>query len=307
VSAGWVGASVRARLLLRRRIGPERAARLARSGTLREALVALTGTAYGRGLDPGLDLDAAQRALAAANLLHLRLLSGWLPPGSAEFMRSLAAWYELANVEDRLAYLLGAELRPPFDLGGLSSAWPAASSTVTPTELRAALAHSTWGDPGGERPDEIHLGLRASWAGRVAATVPEVSDLAAGALALLLGRELFVTGRPVELLLGRHLQEAGLGWESARTFSELAAALPPRAAWALEGIEGPEQLWRAELAWWARAESEGRELVLRSREGRAVVTGVVLQLAVDTWRAAAALAAAAAGGIGLEEALHAPS
>jgi hypothetical protein len=33
----------------------------------------------------------------------------------------------------------------------------------------------------------------------------------------------------------------------------------------------------------------------------------VLQLAVDTWRAAAALAAAAAGGLGLEEALHAQS
>jgi hypothetical protein len=305
VSAAWVGASVRARLLLRRRIGPERAAQLARSGSLREALVALAPTAYGRELEPGLDLEAAQRAVAASTLLHLRLLSGWLPPGGAEFLRSLAAWYELANVEDRLAYQLGADLRPPFDLGGLAAAWPAASQTVDPFELRGALAGSAWGDPGGTRPDELHLGLRLSWASRVATSVPEIVHLVAGALALLLGRELFVTGRPVELLLRRHVPAVGGEWEHARTFSELVARLPPRAAWVLVGVERPEDLWQAELAWWARVESHGRELALRSREGRAVVTGVVLQLAADTWRTGSALAAAAVGGEGLEAVLHA--
>lgn len=304
MSAGWVGASVRARLLLRRRLGRERATQLARSGSLHEAIVSLTPTAYGRELEPGLDLEAAQRAVAASTLLHLRLLSGWLPPGSAEFLRSLAAWYELVNVEDRLAYLLGAELRPPFDLGGLASAWPAASQAVDTVELRSALASSAWGDPGGTRADELHLALRVSWANRVAASMPEVGELVAGGLALLLGRELFVTGRPVELLLRRHLPALGVEWERARTFAELGASLPPRAAWVLHGVDAPEELWRAELAWWGRVESDGRALMLRSREGRAAVTGVVLQLAVDTWLTTSALAAAALGGVGLEAVLH---
>jgi hypothetical protein len=304
LSAGWVGASVRARLLLRRRLGRERAAQLARSGSLREAIVSLLPTAYGRELEPGHDLEAAQRAVAASTLLHLRLLSGWLPPGSAEFMRSLAAWYEVVNAEDRLAYLLGAELRPSFDLGGLASAWPAASQAVDSTELRQALAASAWGDPGGMKPDELHLALRTSWANRVAASVPEVGDLVAGGLALLLGRELFVTGRPVDLLLRRHVPALGVEWERARTFAELATSLPPRATWVLNGVDAPEQLWQAELAWWARVESDGRELMLRSREGRAAVTGAVLQLAVDTWLTASALAAAAAGDVGLEAVLH---
>jgi len=304
MSAGWVGASVRSRLLLRRRLGRERIAQLARSRSLHEAIGGLMPTAYGRELEPGLDLEAAQRAVAASTLLHLRLLSGWLPPGGAEFLRSLAAWYELANVEDRLAYLLGADLRPPFDLGGLASAWPAASQAVDVTDLRRALATSAWGDPGGTRPDELHLALRASWANRVAASAPEVADLVAGGLALLVARELFVTGRPVELLLRRHLPALGIEWERAPTFTELAAALPPRAAWVLDEIDAPERLWQAELAWWRRVETDGRELMLRSSEGRAVVTGAVLQLAVDTWLTAAALAAAAAGGVGIEAVLH---
>lgn len=305
MSVGWVGASVRARLLLRRRIGQERAARLARSPSLRDALLGLTGTAYGRELEPGLSLEAAQRAVAAATLLHLRLLSGWLPPGSAEFLRALAAWYELANVEDRLAYLNGAELRPPFDLGGLASAWPRASQVVNPAELRDALTSSAWGDPGGDSAEEVHLGLRASWAARLLADVPEIRDLVAGALALFLGRELFVSGRPVELVLRPHVSAVGSGWQRARTFEELAAGLPAQARWVLEGIEGPDQLWRAEVRWWARAEEDGEKLVRRSREGRAEVTGAVLLLAADTWRTASALAAAAGGGAELEEVLHA--
>jgi hypothetical protein len=306
MSIGWVGASVRARLLLRRRIGPERAARLASSRSLRDALLGLAGTAYGRELDPGVDLEAAQRAVAASTLLHLRLLSGWLPPGRAELLRSLGAWYELRNVEDRLAYLNGAELRAPFDLGGLASAWPGASQALSPVELREALARSAWGDPGGESTEEIHLGLRVSWASRVLAVAPEIRDLVAGALALLLARELFVTGRPVELLLTPRIASVGSDWALARTFDELAALLPAQASWALRGIDGPNQLWAAEVGWWARVEEEGEKLVRRSRAGRDAVAGAVLLLAVDTWRTAAALAGAQGGGADVGEVLRVP-
>lgn len=305
MNISWVGASTRARLLLRRRLGRERTAELARSASLREALQGLSGTAYGRDLDHGVDLESAQRAVAGATLLHLRLLSGWLPPGGADFLRSLAAWFELANIEDRLAYLHGAQLRAAFELGGLASAWPRASQAVTPAEIRAALGSSAWGDPGGTSPEEIHLGLRASWATRVSSDAPELRDLVAGALALLLARELFVTGRPVELLLHLRAVEVGSGWEEARTFDELAPRMPRHARWVLEGVEGASDLWRAEARWWAYVEKEGERLVERSRPGRAEITGAVLLLGADTWRTAAALAAAASGGAEATEVLDA--
>lgn len=305
MNISWVGASTRARLLLRRRLGHERTAELARSPSLREALQGLSATAYGRELETGLDLESAQRAVAGATLLHLRLLSGWLPPGGADFLRALAAWFELVNVEDRLAYLQGAQLRPAFELGGLASAWPRASKAVTPAELRAALTGSAWGDPGGTTPEEIHLGLRVSWAARVAADAPELRDLVDGALALFLAKELFVTGRPVELFLHLHASGVGSGWEEARTFDELAPGMPRQARWVLEGIDGPGELWRAEVRWWESLEETGQRLIERSRPGRAEITGAVLLLGADTWRTAAALAAAASGGVELREVLDA--
>lgn len=300
MSAAWVAPSVRARLLLRRAVGAGRAVELGRCRSLREALIGLSGTAYGRYLDPGLDLEDAQRAVAATFLLHLRLLSGWLPPGQAGFLRVLAAGLELVNIEDRLAYLHGAELRSPFDLGGLASAWPVASQALSPAELRAALARSAWGDPGGETPEAVHLGLRLSLARRVLAEAPELRDLVAGAVALLLARELFVIGRPVEPLLDHPLPGLPGGWERARTLEELAASLPPQAAWALTGVDRAEELWQAEAAWWRRAASEGERLV-RAGPGRGPVVGTVLLLAADAWRVQAALAAAARGGVDLEE------
>jgi hypothetical protein len=271
---------------------------------LREALQGLSGTAYGRELDPSLDLEVAQRAVAAANLLHLRLLSGWLPPGGAECLRALAAWYELVNIEDRLAYLRGAELRPPFDLGGLASAWPRASRTLSAAELRDALARSAWGDPGGDTAVDVHIGLRISWARRVLAEMPELRELVAGALVLFLARELFVTGRPVEHLVTTPIHDLGSGWARARTFEELASSLPVQASWVLDAIGDSEELWHAELRWWARAEETGRELVAQSRAGRAEVAGGALLLAVDTWRTASALAAADGGGVDLAEVLR---
>lgn len=304
MSAGWVAASVRARLLLRRRVGRERAAQIARGGSLREAIASLGPTAYGRELQPDHDLEEAQRAVAARTLLHLRLLAGWLPPGGSEVLRALAAWWELANLEDRLAYLQGAELRPSFELGSLASAWPAASQALDSGELRRALAGSAWGDPGELGPDTLPLVLRASWAGRVAGTIPELRMLVAGALALLVAREVFVTGRSVDLLPVGGAPGLGARWQEAGALTDLAAALPPQTAWALDGIEAPEDLWRAELAWWRRAEHEGARLARTSLEGYGVVAGVALLLAADTWLVAAALASADTGGAGLEEVLR---
>ena len=292
MSAGWVAGSVRGRLLLGRRLGLGPALDLARAGTPGEALSLLAASPYGRGAEPPEGVAAAQRAIAETLLLHLRLLAGWLPPAGVGAVRALAGWFELVNVEDRLAYLLGHEPEPSFELGSLFVSWPSLSRAQTPGDLRAALAASSWGDPGSEEPEDVHVSLRAAWARRVLAEAPEARSWVEGALALLVAHALAARRalRPEKLapLLGN-------AWVDARTLPSLADCLPSSAAWALAGCAEPDDLWRAEAAWWERVERDAEELARGSREGRGAVVGVVALLAVDARRASLAVAAAARG------------
>jgi hypothetical protein len=263
----------------------------------------LAGTVYGRHGDLG-DVRSAERSVAATLLLHLRLLAGWLPPGALGVMRALAAWFELANVEERLAYLLGGDAEHPFELGSLATAWSVLGAAQSPAELRAALAASAWGDPGSEEPHDVHLALRLAWARRLVAEVPETREWVGGALGLLLARERLLLAeepRPgAAATLG-----LGTAWERALSLADLAAALPRDAAWPLEAVSRPEDLWRAEAAWWARLERDAEAMVRGHREGRHAVVGTVALLAVDAHRVQGALAAAARdGAAGLEEVLH---
>lgn len=307
MSAAWVSGSVRARLLVaERRLGAPGARELAGSATLRDALVALGRTPYRREISLELELDGAQRALAVKTLLDLRLLAGWLPQDALTLLRALAGWYELANLEDRMAYLDGAPLRQPFELGGLASAWPRAAEAQSLEELRQALAPTAWGDPGGETPAELGLGLRLAWAHRIADVVPAARPWAAGATALLVASTVFVAGRPVEALPLPPLRLLGQGWQSAGTFERFKDALPADAAWALDGAESPEQLWRAEARWWSRVEDQAARLLRGSPAGPEVVVGAAALLAADAHRASSALAAAARRGLpGTEEAFDA--
>ncbi|HSB37649.1 MAG TPA: hypothetical protein VLD13_01075 [Gaiellaceae bacterium] len=307
MSAAWVSGSVRARLLVaERRLGAEGARELGGSATVRDALVALGRTPYRREISLGLGLEEAQRALAVKTLLDLRLLAGWLPQEALSLLRALAGWYELANVEDRVAYLEGAPLRQPFELGGLASAWPRAAGAQSLEELRQALAPTAWGDPGGETPAQLGLGLRLAWAHRVADAAPGAGAWAAGATALLVASTLFVAGLPVEALPVPPVRLLGPAWQAAGTFPRFREALPADAAWALEGVESPEQLWRAEARWWARVEEEGARLLRGSRPGPEVVVGATALLAADAHRASSALAAAARRGLpAVEEAFDA--
>lgn len=294
MSAGWIAGSVRARLLLGRRAGTERATAIARAGSLRDAVRLLAGTIY---TPAGLvdSLEDAQRAVAAGTALQLRVLAAWLPPGGAVGLRALAAWFELVNIEDRIAYLVGGDLRRPFELGILSSAWDAASSTQSVAELRKALAGSSWGDPGSDDPQEIGLALRLAWARRVAAQAPEAQPWAAGAVAILVAEELLVgESRTASVLDGpAGPGRAGLG---ARTVADVREQLPAQSAWALEGIDDGADLWRAELRWWRRVETDAERLVHGRLDGRDVVVGAVALHALDAVRVATALAVAATGG-----------
>lgn len=296
LSPGWVAGSVRARLLLSRRIGRERARALAASPSLDDALSVLSGSAYGRFVRPGMDLARAQRAVAETVLWHIRVLAGWAPPGALEAVRALTAWFELANIEDRLAFLAGGPPAAPFALEGLATAWPRLADARTVPEMRSALGGSPWGDPGGREPADVRLGLRFAWGRRVVQSVPEAGDWAGGAVALLVARELFLAGRPAEDLAAYRPPGIGASWRDAGSIRTLRDGLPAPSAWALEGIEEPADLWRAELAWWRRVEEDAEGLMHAPLMGEPLVIGSVVGLGVDAWRTAAALEAAARGG-----------
>lgn len=306
MTGAWIAGSVRARLLAAERtLGADGAKTIAAAPSLQEALLLLARTPYHRELRLELGLAEAQRAVAATALMNLRLLAGWLPGGALGMLRALCAWFELANIEDRLAYLGGGRLRHPFELGALATAWPRPVDAQSLDELRRVLARTSWGDPDGATPVELGIGLRLAWARRVDAEAPEARHWAASAAALLLARELFVSGVPVELLPVPRPTMLGGAWPGAGTFERFVDALPRQAAWVFETTAGPDDLWRAEAAWWAQVELDAGAMAGGSA-GRRVVVGAAGLLAVDAHRTSAALAVAGRRGLaGAEEAFDA--
>lgn len=294
MSGRWVAGTVKARLLLERRVGVEGALGLAAAPSLDQAVLGLAGTAYAEAAAASSLLEG-QHSIAAATLLRLRVLAAWLPAGGAAWLRSLAAWFELCNIEDRLEYLGGGRPRPPYELGFLASAWPSAASAQSPDELVAVLARSSWGtgDVGGSI--RLPLALRIAWAERVRAELPEARSWAAGAIAILVAEELFVAGREIEYQL---VERAGLGvrWHGASDIVELRSRLPGDAAWALSGIDERAGLWRARPAWWRVVEMDAEAMVRAQRFGRETAVASVALLSVDAVRVATALAVAAHGG-----------
>lgn len=291
--ASWVAGSTRARLLVGNTIGRERALEVGRASSLAAAIAGLAGTLYGERLTADASLAAAQRHVAATLLWHIRILAGWLPPAGSARTRALAGWFEIANVDAVLAELEGAESRPPFDLGTLACAASGIAGARSGADLRAALARSEWGDPGGDGPAEIVRGMRLAWARRLLAVVPEAGTWALGGVALLLARDVAGGHAPAGLEAAR-LHELRLPLAGAANVAELARLLPAGANWVLADTED-DDLWRAEGRFWTRVESDARRLV-QAAAGPATVTGAVALLAVDARRVSAALAAASYGG-----------
>ena len=194
MGAGWVAGTVRAHALLSRRVGVPEARRLAGLGSTDAVVRDLVPGPYGREL-PGCRTAAeVESAVGAAVLWHLRVLAGWLPGAGARTIRLLAGWFEIVNTVDHARGLAGAtdDPPPPYRLGALATAWPRLAATTSPAGLRAELARSAWGDPGAEDPAAIAIAMAVAGASRVADLVPEVADLAAGAAALQVAREVFL-------------------------------------------------------------------------------------------------------------------
>ncbi len=300
MSAGWVAASVRARAMSRRRLGRMAVRDLAGAPDLETALARLARSPYGRELRGGLTLAQAERAVVAATLWNVRVLSGWLPRQGVVTMRVLVGPVEAANIVDHLDYLgrVGEGPAPAaYRLGGLATTWARLAGTTTPEEVRAALAASPWGDPGGTSPRDVALATRLTACDRIVSATPLAEAWACGAAALLVARETAAGRAPLPprpravaaLVLGRSAADA-------TTLSELLSALPRAAAWALVDVTGPEDLWRAEARWWARVERDGFRLLRSPTPGPEAPIGTVALLAVDTWRVRAALESAARHG-----------
>jgi hypothetical protein len=222
------------------------------------------------------------------------VLAGWLPPGAARAARILAAWFEIANVDERLAELAGMPSRTQFDLGSLGSASRRIGAAGSTSDLRAALAASEWGDPGSDEPAAIARAVRLAWARRALDALPATATWVLGSVALMLARDL-ATGEGPRGAISR-LPELGHGVADASDLTDLARRLSPRAAWALAGVDGADSLWRAEARWWRRVEDDARALVTRGSDGMSALTGASVLVAVDARRVSAALAAAARGG-----------
>lgn len=313
--AGWAAGRVRAQGLARRRVGAEAARRLAGCASLRDAQLALAETAYGRRVQAGQELAVTQHEIAAVLLWDLRVLAGWLPRDGARMLRVLAAWFELANIDELIAARAGQPADREFELGALATAWPrlraaGRGSGTLPGEpagriradpLRAVLATSDWRDPGGDTDYALRLGLRARYAARASALGDPVRSWAAGAMALLAAGALAAGGgRADPARLPGAAALLGPAALRAVTLGELAGALPQRAGWVFSGTAGPDALWRAEAAWHARVERDGQRLLRSRGPGSQVIIGAVAVMAGDAWRVRAALEIADRGGTPLE-------
>ncbi|MDN3027946.1 hypothetical protein [Streptomyces sp. S.PB5] len=292
MSIGWVAGVTRARAMAARRAGPDTARALADASGPADCVRLLAATIYRRGLDGN-----AGRAVSDALVWQLRVLAGWQPRAGATAVRLLASGFEIANTRDRLLTLAGGSPPTPYRLGMLATAWPRLAQAASPAGIRAVLATSVWGDPGGETPAAVLTGMRLSAAVRTAGYVPPAERWAAGEAALLVAREVHLTGHRLTERAARDAARLlGTAAVQAPAFGDFRARLAPPARWALEGVGRPEDLWRAEARWWPEVERDALTLLSRARFDMSPVVGAAAVLGVDAWRVRAGLECAAHDG-----------
>ena len=149
------------------------------------------------------------------------------------------------------------------------------------------LAASPWGDPGGETRRDVQLGMRLSWAARLAGSARPPRGRRARPRCWW--PERFAAARELPVAL----QEAGTLAAGRRCPGRhlpgrAGRRLPGHARWVLAAVEDPADLWLAEAGWWSRVERDGFELLGASGLGAAPVLGAVAVLAADAHRVGAA-------------------
>ena len=298
MSAAWVAATVRAKSLLDRRVGPVVAARLAARPNLPSALDELADTAYRSFLTQTPDPLGAERAVNEAVVWNLRVLGGWMPGSGVAMLRVLVADLEIRDIADRLRAISGHEVPAPYGLGALATCRYAAVESTSISAMRAALAASAWGDPGTADPSCLIEYLRLSAASRLAAVHPDSESWGAAAAALAIARQRFLLGhapRPAAVARVRPL--LGVRALDAPDWDAFTSALPQSTAgWILSGLTDPQQLWMGEQRWWTRVESDAATLARPARFDLGPALGCAALLLADAHRVRAALSAAYRGG-----------
>jgi hypothetical protein len=305
MTAHWVASRVRGRALLQRRLGHDVASQLGALNSLDAAIRQLAGTAYGRGFDPEGGLASAEHGIWATLLWHLRILAGWCPPQGASMIRVLAGGFEISNITQHFAVLAG---HGPsyYVLGSLDSSWARVRAANSANEVRLTLARSDWGDPGSTDPHIVRLCLELAWARRIAEGIDEARSWAISFATLTLARVLAAGAMDVlsesarhdlHLLFGRRV-------EHLTTLADLADFSNNEIQLALGPPGGDSELWCLEARFWRRVESESVVLLRKADMGAAYIVAIVGLLAVDAWRAQAALELAANGGGTLAEVLY---
>jgi hypothetical protein len=141
--------------------------------------------------------------------------------------------------------------------------------------------------------------MRLGWSDRVASGVPEAAGWARAAAAVLVLRATALEGHALpEPLAVRATYLLGPDFVAAATRAPVnlrgaASLLPGDVRWVLEGVDRPEDLWRASAGWWHRAEQDAFALLRQAGFERGAVIGAAMLLAVDAWRVRAALEAGA--------------
>jgi hypothetical protein len=299
MSVDWVAGAVRARALARRRLADDGVAALAATGSLGDAVAFLAASSYGSRLEGHTDGLAARRAIAETTLWHLRVLAGWLPSRGVHALRAVAGWFELLDIETH-AWALAAGDRwrdPPLPLGALATVWPRVSATTTLRELRVVLAHSSWGDPGGDELVDILLGLRLGWARALRDVVPTARAWGDAALALNVAKSMFAHTPSGNDRKRPDVPELGAAWRRTTTIAAFAAAIPDSARWVLHDVRQFPDLWHAERTWWLQVDREAAQLLRSQPLGRTAVIAAAMLLVTDNWRTLAAFDEAARGSV----------
>lgn len=298
MSAGWVGGSVRGRLLARHRLGPDGARALAATSSLDAACAELGGSVYADAVADAVTVDAVQHALLASALWDLRVLAGWVPARGVETLRVFAAWFEIRNLEH---LLLDERVDPPaFEMGTLATAWTRVREARSPLDVRDALRRSAWRDPGSDDATAMLVSMRLEWAQWISGIGGSGRYWGSSAAALVVARSIAEHPEPLDAAVTRRAAFLGRRVADVSSFPALVAALPETCRWVFEGIEDPRDLWRAEARWWGRLERDGTGLLRAPRPGPAVVLGAVAVILADAWRTTAALEIASRGGRGQE-------
>ena len=271
MSAGWVAGTVRARGLVAGLPGAAAAAEVASATSLKDAVSLLAPTVYGEHVHAVESLVEAEREVSRAMLWQLRVLAGWLPLGGSEIVRSLAGWFEIRVIEERLAALRGEAVPSRYVMGRLGVVARRVAAAATVDAVRRVLADSTWHQPRDMTRQEVHAHLTARWGERVHHDVPQAQAWVDAAVAVAAMRD----ARAKQALRSGATQDGGR----------------------MPDVAG---IWRAERQWWD-AVGASAERMLRSRIGTPeVVVGACALMAVDAHRIVTALELAERGGGHLE-------